>query len=106
MTQTEKRWKCWLAPAVLVNIAFSIFCLLYFIFGTFKYMDEPIPWFVIGLFVACVAMYCLSFGNMCSIVASAKNRDPRRFFLLGALLGIIGLIVTISVPTLNQEVKS
>jgi hypothetical protein len=106
MTQTEKRWKGWLVFILITLVAFLVFCLLCFIFGSFNYFDEPTSGIFVGLFVVCVVIYCLNFGYLCYTISPIKNRSPRLFYLLGFFLGIIGLIIAISIPPLEDKVKS
>jgi uncharacterized protein DUF2510 len=36
----------------------------------------------------------LAFGTGCAMIAKSKNRSPMGFFVLGLLLGLIGLLIT------------
>lgn len=55
----------------------------------------------IMIYILVYAMVC---GIACSYLGKSKNRDPVSYFLLGFFLGIIGLIVAVGVPKLDEVV--
>jgi hypothetical protein len=57
-----------------------------------------------GLIIGIVIGQALICGFGAAFIADSKNRDPVGYFFLGALLGIIGLLVAVGVP--KQEKKT
>jgi len=43
------------------------------------------------------------FGCACAILANSKNRSIGGYFFLGFFLGIIGLLIAVGVPKLNEQ---
>lgn len=98
LPQTKNRWRIGIILSVIFYCVLSIAALLFFMFGDFNHSNEPLPWFLTGPLVMIVILYCAMFAYWCSIIASYKNREPKGSMLLGALLGPIGLIISILHP--------
>jgi hypothetical protein len=103
MAQTERRWKGWAILMITCNTALIIACLLILLVVEFPESEGIVLWYGIGILVFVFIFYCTSCGIYCSVVASAKNRDPVRFIWLGVVFGILGLIAAMSVSALNEN---
>jgi hypothetical protein len=48
-------------------------------------------------------IFCIIFGIICAAIASGKGRSGVAWFFIGALIGLIGLIIILCLPNLKQE---
>lgn len=55
-----------------------------------------------GVWVVIIIIWLL-FAFACSSIAKSKGREPGLYFILGLFLGLIGLLITLVVPSVKQE---
>ena len=53
--------------------------------------------------IVMMIVYTVAFGMLSAIIATSKNRDGGSWFIIGALLGVIGLIMAAAMP--KEEAK-
>lgn len=52
-----------------------------------------------GVIWVVIIIVWLLFAFACSSIAKSKGRDPGLYFILGLLLGFIGLLITLAMPS-------
>ena len=58
------------------------------------------------LFTPATIVAAFLFGVLCSYLAYKRGRSPYRWFFIGFLLGILGLIALFAVPSRNRRAAS
>lgn len=57
---------------------------------------------IIGAIIGCIWIFC---GVACYFIAKSKGRDSAVYFFIGFFFGIIGLIITMATPSLDENKK-
>ncbi len=49
------------------------------------------------------AIYCMSFGILCSLKAGEKNRHKKNWFTIGFIFGVFAYILLLVLPDTNDN---
>ncbi len=49
------------------------------------------------------AIYCMSFGILCSLKANEKSRHKKNWFTIGFIFGVFAYILLLALPNTNDD---